>query len=102
MSAGFLLHLSGLDDQGSGAAMAETHADLQVTRVVLGELAPLIDARAPTLRPAARTEMDALQRALLATRAADRWEPPPMNVSRRNFLVGAAAGTAGTALAGGC
>jgi high-affinity iron transporter len=73
-------HLSGLDDQGSGAAMAESYADLQVTRVVLGELAPLIDARAPALRPAARTEMDALQRALLATRAAGQrqrqWEPP--------------------------
>jgi high-affinity iron transporter len=69
-------HVSGLDDQGSGAAMAETYADLQVTRVVLGELAPLIDARAPTLLSTARTEMDALQRALLATRAADQWTPP--------------------------
>ena len=68
-------HLSGLDDQGSGAAMAETYADLQVTRVVLGELAPLINARAPALRPAARTEMDVLQQALLATRAAGQWEP---------------------------
>ena len=55
-------HLSGLDDQGSGAAFAETYADLQVTRVVLGELAPLINARAPKLLPAARTQMDALQR----------------------------------------
>ena len=55
-------------------------AELQVTRVVLGELAPLISARAPTLRAAARTEMDALQQALLATRAAggrqSQWEPP--------------------------
>ena len=69
-------HMSGLDDQGSGAAFAETYANLQVTRVVLGELAPLIDARAPKLLPAARTQMDALQQALLATRAAGQWEPP--------------------------
>ena len=44
-------HLSGIDDQGSGDAYAATYADLQVTRVVLGELAPLINERAPTLLP---------------------------------------------------
>ena len=86
-------HLSGLDDQGSGAAFAETYADLQVTRVVLGELAPLINARAPKLLPAARTQMNALQKALLATRAAGQWESPgsaPLLVRQQ---VNAAVGT---------
>jgi high-affinity iron transporter len=69
-------HLSGIDDQGGGAAYPETYADLEVTRVVLGELAPLITARAPQLLPAARTQLDALQQALLATRAGGQWQPP--------------------------
>ena len=86
-------HLSGLDDQGSGAAFAETYANLQVTRVVLGELASLINARAPKLLPAARTQMNALQKALLATRAAGQWESPgsaPLLVRQQ---VNAAVGT---------
>ena len=66
-------HLSGLDDQGSGAAFPETYADLQVTRVVLGELAPLIDARAPRLLSTAQAQMSTLQQALLATREHGRW-----------------------------
>lgn len=69
-------HLSGIDDQGGGAAYAETYADLQATRAVLAELSPLIAARAPELLPAARTQLDALRRALLATRADGRWQPP--------------------------
>jgi high-affinity iron transporter len=69
-------HLSGIDDQGGGAAYAETYADLQATRAVLGELSPLISARAPELLPAARAQMDALQRALLAARAGGRWQSP--------------------------
>ena len=40
-------HLSGVDDQGSGGAYPETYADLQVTRVVLSELAPLIRGKRP-------------------------------------------------------
>jgi len=66
-------HLSGIDDEGGGAAYAETYADLQVTRVVLGQLSALIMARAPELLPAARTQMDALQQALLATRVNGQW-----------------------------
>jgi deferrochelatase/peroxidase EfeB len=34
-----------MDDEGGGAAFAQTYADAQVTRAVLGYLAPLIDAR---------------------------------------------------------
>ena len=85
-------HLSGLDDQGSGAAFAETYADLQVTRVVLSELAPLINARAPKLLPAARTQMDDLQQALLATRAAGQWESPGSAPLLVRQLVNAAVG----------
>ena len=66
-------HLSGLDDEGSGAAYRETYADLQVTRVVLSELAPLIDARAPRLLGTAQAQMNALQQALLATRDHGQW-----------------------------
>ena len=67
-------HLSGIDDQGGGAAYAETYADLQATRAVLGELSPLISARAPELLPTARAQLDALQQALLATRAGGQWQ----------------------------
>ena len=66
-------HLSGIDDQGSGDAYAATDADLQVTRVVLGELAPLISERAPTLLRTARAQLTTLQQALLATRAHGQW-----------------------------
>jgi high-affinity iron transporter len=66
-------HLSGIDDQGSGDAYAATDADLRVTRVVLGELAPLISERAPTLLPTARVQLNTLEQALLATRAHGQW-----------------------------
>ena len=66
-------HLSGLDDEGSGAAYPETYADLQVTRVVLSELTPLINARAPKLLVTAQAQMNTLQQALLATREHGRW-----------------------------
>ena len=62
-------HLSGIDDQGGGAAFAQTYADVQVTRAILGYLAPLIDARQPGLVTTLTTELDTLDQALLATRA---------------------------------
>jgi high-affinity iron transporter len=69
-------HLSGIDDQGAGAAYPMTAADLQVTRVVLGYLAPLIDARQPGLLKTADSEMDTLQSALDATDAGGQWQSP--------------------------
>ena len=66
-------HLSGVDDQGSGDAYPETYADLQVTRVVLSELAPLITARAPKLLPTVQAQLNALQTTLLATQVHGRW-----------------------------
>jgi high-affinity iron transporter len=61
-------HLTGMTDFGSHAGYAETLADLQGTRVVLGELAPLVNARRPGLLPAANREMETLQQALTAAK----------------------------------
>ena len=86
-------HLSGRDDQGGGAAYAETYADLQATRAVLGELSPLISARAPNLLPAARAQLDALRQALLSTRSGSQWQAPgttPLVARQRvNAAIGA-------------
>jgi high-affinity iron transporter len=60
-------HLSGMTDQGAGAAYRETYADVQGTRVVLGELAPLITARSPHLVATIDTQLGTLQSALRAT-----------------------------------
>jgi high-affinity iron transporter len=67
-------HLSGIDDQGGGAAFAETYADVQVTTAVLGYLAPLINARQPGLPDIADNQLSILNAALLATRVNGRWE----------------------------
>ena len=67
-------HLSGIDDQGGGAAFAETYADVQVTTAVLGYLAPLINARQPGLPDIADDQLSILNAALLATRVNGHWE----------------------------
>jgi len=67
-------HLSGIDNQGAGMAYAETYADSQVTRVVLGEVAPLVNARIPTLVPTITAQLDTLQAALLATQSDGHWQ----------------------------
>ena len=41
---------------------------------MLGQLSPLISARAPKLLPAARAQLDVLQQALLSTRAGGQWQ----------------------------
>jgi high-affinity iron transporter len=66
-------HLTGATDLGSGAAFAETYADLQGTRVVLDELAALITARRPDLPDLARDQMATLEAALLANRRGGVW-----------------------------
>jgi high-affinity iron transporter len=66
-------HLTGQLDQGSGADYAETLADVQADRVVLGEIANLLTSRAPHLLPAVYSELDTLQQALLATRVNGQW-----------------------------
>jgi len=67
-------HLSGIDDQGGGAAFAETYADLQVSEAVLGYLTPLLNARQPGLTAIAENQMSILKQALLATRVNGQWE----------------------------
>ncbi len=67
-------HLSGIDDQGGGAAFPETYADVQVTTAVLGYLAPLINARQPGLPDIADSQLGILTTALLATRVNGQWE----------------------------
>jgi high-affinity iron transporter len=69
-------HLSGIDDEGAGAAYAETYADVQVTTVVLGELGPLVTARAAGLLPAINAELATLRQALLAARTDGSWRAP--------------------------
>ncbi|MBC3762440.1 FTR1 family protein [Quadrisphaera oryzae] len=70
-------HLTGLDDEGGGAEYAMTAADVDVDRTVLSELAPLIDARRPHLVATAQQQLDQLDAALAATRAADgTWTAP--------------------------
>jgi high-affinity iron transporter len=67
-------HLSGIDNQGAGAAFAETYADVDVTKAVLGYLTPLINARQPGLPAIAGSQLDILDTALLATRVGGQWE----------------------------
>lgn len=69
-------HLSGIDNEGAGAAYPETYADSQVTRTVLGEVSPLITARIPTLVPTINAQLDTLQLALLASRVNGQWLSP--------------------------
>jgi high-affinity iron transporter len=67
-------HLSGMDDEGGAAAFAQTDADVQVTRALLGYLAPLINTRQPGLLATAGRQLTALQQALDATRTGTRWQ----------------------------
>jgi high-affinity iron transporter len=67
-------HLSGIDDEGAGAAYAMTYADTQVDKVVLGEEATLINERQPGLVATANSQLAALDKALLATQANGQWQ----------------------------
>jgi high-affinity iron transporter len=68
-------HLSGIDDEGGNAAYAQTWADTQVDRVVLGYESALINDRDPGLVATAQRELAALDTALLATRTSGgQWQ----------------------------
>ena len=86
-------HLSGIDDEGAGAAYPETYADTQVDQVVLGELAPLIDARVPGLVSTALNQEKTLQTALLATRADGQWQSMQQTPLAQREAVDAAIGS---------
>jgi high-affinity iron transporter len=68
-------HLSGVDNQGAGAAYPMTYADLQVDEVVVGYLGSLISTRQPGLLQSIQGEQAALAKALLATRSGSQWLP---------------------------
>jgi high-affinity iron transporter len=61
-------HLTGMTDEGAGAAYAETYADVQGTQVVLGMLKNQIDTRRPGLLTTVDAQLTTLSQALLATR----------------------------------
>jgi high-affinity iron transporter len=68
-------HLSGIDDEGGNAAYAQTWADTQVDRAVLGYESALINDRDPGLVATARGELTALDTALLATKTSGgQWQ----------------------------
>jgi high-affinity iron transporter len=68
-------HLSGIDDEGGNAAYAQTWADTQVDRVVLGDESALINQRDPGLVTTAQSELATLDAALLATRTSGgQWQ----------------------------
>ena len=74
-------HLSGIDDEGGNAAYAQTWADTQVDRVVLGDESALINDRDPGLVATAQSELRTLDTALLATRTERR----PVAVAHRGL-----------------
>ena len=67
-------HLSGLTDEGAGAAYAETYADVQGTQVVLGMLQNQIDTRRPSLLTTVDAQLNTLSQALLATKVNGQWQ----------------------------
>ena len=87
-------HLSGIDDQGSGAAYPLTDADIDVTRTVLDELGPLLDARAPGLRTELSAHLDTLHAALLANQDNGRWRAPAQTPQAQQQAVRSALGAA--------
>ena len=67
-------HLSGIDDEGAGAAYPMTYADTQVDRAVLGYLAGLLNQRQPGLVATAGRQLATLDAALEATKTNGQWQ----------------------------
>jgi high-affinity iron transporter len=67
--------ISGMSDQGAGSGYQETLADVDGTRVVLDELAPLITQRRPQLVATAKTELNTLDQALQAATGSPETAP---------------------------
>ncbi|TSE00288.1 iron permease [Skermania sp. ID1734] len=84
-------HLSGNDDLGAGAAYAQTSADIDGTRSVLAELAPLINARSPHLLATINQQLDTLAEALQKTRSpqGDWMSPAQTPLRARQEVTGA-------------
>jgi high-affinity iron transporter len=67
-------HLTGMTDEGAGAAYPETYADVQGTQVVLGMLRNQIDARRPGLLTTVDGQLTTLSQALLGTQSNGQWQ----------------------------
>lgn len=81
-------HLSGLTDQGAGSGFAETLADVDGTRVVLGELQSLINERKPGLVAAVTPQLDSLQSALQAAQTDNPATAPRAERQQVNAAIG--------------
>jgi high-affinity iron transporter len=87
-------HLNGLTDEGAGAAYAETYADVEGTRTVLGMLTSLLDERAPKLLPTAYAQLATLEQALDATKVNGQWRSPADTPQAQRAAVSSAIGAA--------
>jgi len=67
-------HLTGMTDEGAGAAYPETYADVQGTQVVLGMLTTQINERRPQLLSVVDSQLAALSQALLAAQVNGQWQ----------------------------
>ncbi len=85
-------HLTGMTDEGAGAAYAETYADVQGTQVVLGMLRDQIDARRPGLLTTVDAQLNTLSQALAATQSNGRWQSLAATPSAAKQKVDAAIG----------
>ena len=82
------------DDYGSGTGLASVAADVSAVRTMLGELKPAVDPVAPHLVGDARSELDALTRAIDATRATGAWTSVRNVPARQREQVDAEVGAA--------
>jgi high-affinity iron transporter len=86
-------HIMGITDMGSGSAYAWTAADVDITRTVIGQLAPLLNDRSPQLVTDINTQLDTLDAALTATKGPDgRWRAPAQVPAPQRQSVNAALG----------
>jgi high-affinity iron transporter len=85
-------HLSGIDDEGAGAAYAETSADLDATRTVLGELTPLLNSHGSDLVATATSQMNLLAAALQGAKQSGEWLAPAATALAARQRIDAALG----------
>ncbi|WP_145229307.1 EfeM/EfeO family lipoprotein [Rudaeicoccus suwonensis] len=87
--------LSGQADYGSGTEYEQAAADVAATKVVLGDLTPMLDARTSSLVPEANADLSALNAALNATKSGGHWQPMSQVPQTERMAVN---GTLGAAL----
>ena len=85
-------HLSGIDDEGAGAAYAETLADIDATRATLAAVEPLVADHSPQLMGTATSQMELLAAALDAAKQNGQWLSPAATPLAARQRIGAAIG----------